>query len=105
MAAIPVDAPRALDAHRPLSKTSLAVAGSSTVIEWYDFYIYGLAAALVFGGEMSEFTRRLILMILAVAVMVSGCVELATQSAITYEIEGRGRAGHRRRASRNAKRK
>jgi type IV secretory pathway VirB2 component (pilin) len=34
--------------------------------------MFAAAAALVFGGEMSEFTRRLILMILAVAVMVSG---------------------------------
>lgn len=34
--------------------------------------MFAAAAALVFGGEMSEFTRRIILMILAVAVMVSG---------------------------------
>ena len=34
--------------------------------------MFAAAAALVFGGEMSEFTRRIILMILAVALMVSG---------------------------------
>jgi len=34
--------------------------------------MFAASAALVFGGEMSEFTRRMILMILAVAVMVSG---------------------------------
>ena len=34
--------------------------------------MFAAAAALAFGGEMSEFTRRIILMILAVALMVSG---------------------------------
>jgi type IV secretion system protein TrbC len=34
--------------------------------------MFSAAAALVFGGEISEFTRRIILMILAVALMVSG---------------------------------
>lgn len=57
MAAIPVDAPRALDAHRPLSKTSLAVAGSSTVIEWYDFTLYLYLTTVIsrvfFGGGTS----------------------------------------------------
>lgn len=34
--------------------------------------MFSAAATLVFSGEMSEFTRRIILMILAVALMVSG---------------------------------
>ena len=46
--------------------------------------MFAAAAALVFGGEMSEFTRRIILMILAVALMVSG----ASLLNIFFDITG-----------------
>lgn len=40
--------------------------------------MFAAAAALVFGGQMSDFTRRIILMILSIAVLVSGSSLLTT---------------------------
>ncbi len=50
--------------------------------------MFAAAAALVFGGEMSEFVRRIILMILAVALMVSGASLLNILFGITGALVG-----------------
>ena len=50
--------------------------------------MFAAAAALVFGGEMSEFVRRIILMILAVALMVSGTSLLNILFGVTGALVG-----------------
>ena len=74
-----------------MALTGAAIAGTGPSMPWDDglekikqnltgktalaigvLAMFAAAAALVFGGEMSEFTRRIILMILAVALMISG---------------------------------
>lgn len=58
MAAITTNVPvRTLDDHPPIGKGSLAVAGASTIIEWYDFTLYLYLTTVIsrvfFGGGTS----------------------------------------------------
>lgn len=64
MATIAAPAGAPLDSHRTVSRGSLTVAGMSTVVEWYDFTLYGYFAPVIskvfFGGGTSGIAATLL---------------------------------------------